>query len=78
MLKNLISYVKDDDYLIGIYKNFIYIYNYNKIISINKDKITIMVKDKTLKILGESLYMKKMENKELVIEGVFKGIDYGE
>ncbi len=78
MLKNLISYVKDDDYLIGIYKNFIYIYNYNKIISINKDKITIIVKDKTLKILGESLYMKKMENKELVIEGVFKGIDYGE
>ncbi len=76
MRTNLIDYIKDNDYLIGIYKNSIYIYNYKEIINISKIEIKIKLNNKDLIIKGKDLYIKKMENKEIYIEGVYKGIEF--
>ncbi len=78
MLKNLINYVKDNDYLIGLYKNLIYISNYEKIIDIDSNMIKIKFKDKNVKINGKNLCVKKMENNEISIDGEYKGIEFYE
>lgn len=78
MLKNLISYIKDNDYLIGIYEHIIYIYNYDNIIDINISSIKIKLKNRNLLIKGDNLYVKKLENKEISIKGNFKGIEFYE
>lgn len=78
MLKNLINYVKDNDYLIGTYKNKIYIYNYTSIIDINTSSIKIKLNDKNLKINGDNLCIKKLENNEILVEGNYKGLEFYE
>ncbi len=76
ILKSLINYIKDNDYLIGIYEKSIYIYNYQEIINISKSEIKIKLTNKYIIIIGNDLYIKKMENKELYIEGNYKGINF--
>lgn len=75
MFKNLISYVKDNDYLIGIYSNKIYIYNYKKIIDIDNNYIKIDLGSKKVKIKGKKLSVKKLENKEILINIDAEGLE---
>jgi len=74
MLENLINYVKGEDYLVGIYKNNIYIYNYEEIIDIDKNLIKIKLKDKKVNIKGNNLYIEKLEHNELSIKGEYKEV----
>lgn len=76
MLRNLVSYVKDSDYLIGVYKNKIYIYNYKYIIDVNSDNIKINLGDKKIKINGKNIVVEKLENKEILIKLECKGIEF--
>lgn len=78
MLRNLISYVKDNDYLIGIYNNKIYIYNYKKIINIDNNYIKIDLGIKKIKIKGKNLSIKKLENHEVLISVNAEGLEFYE
>ncbi len=78
MLRNLVSYVKDKDYLIGVYKNKIYIYNYKYIIDIDSNLIKIDLGDKKLRINGKNLIVEKLENKEILIKLECKGLEFYE
>jgi len=75
MLRNLISYVKDNDYLIGIYNNKVYIYNYKKIINIDNNYIKIDLGSKKIKIKGKNLSVKKLENNEILININTEGLE---
>ena len=78
MLRNLISYVKDNDYLIGIYNNKIYIYNYKRIIDIDNNFIKIDLGIKKIKIKGKNLSVKKLENREVLISVNAEGLEFYE
>lgn len=78
MLRNLVSYVKDKDYLIGIYKNKVYVYNYKYVIDIDSNSVKINLGDNKLKILGKNIVVEKLENKEILIKLECKGIEFYE
>lgn len=78
MLRNLINFVKEESYLIGIYSDLIYIYNYEAVIDISINSIKVKLKDKNIKISGKNLCVKKLENNEISIEGDYKGIEFYE
>lgn len=78
MLKNLLNYVKDDDYLIGIYKGKIYIHNYINIISINKNNAKIKLKKGNIIISGDDLFLNKIESSALLLTGTLKEIKIDE
>ena len=78
MLRNLISYIKDNDYLIGVYNNKVYINNYKRIINIDNNYIKIDLGSKKIKIKGNNLSVKKLENNEMLININVEGIDFYE
>ena len=78
MFKSLINYIKDKDYLIGIYNDEIYIYNYKNIIDINNEYIKINLGNKKVKIQGENICVKKLENSEVLIKIDIKGLNFYE
>lgn len=78
MLRNLISYIKDNDYLIGVYNNKVYINNYKRIINIDNNYIKIDLGSKKIKIKGNNLSVKKLEYNEMLININVEGIDFYE
>ncbi len=78
MLRNLVSYIKDNDYLVGVYKNKIYIYNYKYIMDIDSNNIKINLGNKKVKINGKNIVVEKLENKEILIKLECKGIEFYE
>ncbi len=75
MIENLINFLKADEFLIGVFEKKIHIFNYRKIIDINVDKITVLVKDKKIEVKGQSLTIKKLDKNEILINGNIKRVD---
>ena len=69
MFNKLIKYLDPKDSLLSITKDFIHIYNFNKIIDINNNSIQIILDDKINTINGREFKIIKMENDELLIKG---------
>lgn len=74
----LINFLYDKDYYIAIYDNYIYVYNYINLISLNSDIIVLKLPKFILNIEGELLYITKMTKNEILIKGKLSkvGIKY--
>lgn len=69
MLDTIKHYLKDEKYFISIYRDFIYFYKYLEIIKFSDSFISLKFSNFIFNITGTSLKVKRMENKELLIEG---------
>ena len=69
MLEIFRSYLKNEDYFVTMYSNYIYIYKYQEIIKFTNNIISIKLKDLLLNIIGNNLLITKMEKNELLIKG---------
>ena len=68
--------MSDKNYYICLYDNYVYIYNYDVIISFGKSSITLKAYDKKICISGTELKIKKLMTRELLIEGDIKSVKY--
>ena len=73
-MKNIRNYVTDSEFKIIIKNNSIYIENYIDIGSIYEKEISIFIKNKKIKIIGNNLLIKKMLNKQILILGKYNNI----
>lgn len=73
MIKDII---KNKNYEIKINVNYIYIINYLKINDISFNNINVSLNSKKININGEKLIITKLDENEMLIKGVFKGIDF--
>lgn len=73
---NLINFLYDKNYFINIYDNYIYIFNYEKIITLNTELIVLKLEKFNIEIKGTKLYIKKMLPKELLIKGTIKNVGF--
>lgn len=78
MLDNLKEFIKDEDYKVILFKDKVHIINYKNIININVDKAIIAFKDVGVEIIGKDIKLTKLESKELLLQGKFKGININE
>ena len=69
MLDIIKHYLKDEDYFISLYKNYIYFYKYLVIIKFTDSYISLKFERFIVNISGNDLCVKKMEKKELLIFG---------
>jgi sporulation protein YqfC len=76
MLDVINNALRCNDYYVCLYSNKVYIYNYMEIISFNNNCILIKLCNQNIKIIGSKMHIKKMENHELLIEGVISGVSY--
>lgn len=69
MLDIIKHYLKDEDYFISLYKNYIYFYKYLEIVKFTDTLISLKFDKFIINISGNDLCVKKMEKKELLISG---------
>ncbi len=72
---NIINYLYDKDYIITMYENSLYIFNYKRLFDFNDTKITVTLNDREINIHGTSLSIVKMTKEELLINGTIKNIE---
>ena len=69
-IKNtIIDYLYDKNYFITMYENFLYIYNFQEIITLTNELIMLSIENFKIKITGSDLKIKKINSCELLIEG---------
>ena len=74
-IKNaIINFLYDKNYFISFFEDSIYIYNYESIINLSENKITLKIENFTIDIIGNNLKITQMNNIELLIEGNIKNI----
>lgn len=78
MLKNIIRYVKNDDFYINIWKNRINIVNFKEIVVLEENKIVILSPYNKVIIKGSNLSINNILDSEILITGIFTLIEFGE
>ena len=69
-IKNtIIDFLYDKNYFITMYENFLYIYNFQEIITLINELIMLSIENFKIKITGSDLKIKKINSSELLIEG---------
>ena len=69
-IKNtIIDFLYDKNYFITMYENFLYIYNFQEIITLTNELIMLSRENFKIKITGSDLKIKKINSSELLIEG---------
>lgn len=69
MLDIIKHYLKDEDYFISIYKNYVYFYKYKDIKKFTNKLISVKFSNFIINVKGDNLCINKMENIELLISG---------
>ncbi|MEG2322445.1 MAG: YabP/YqfC family sporulation protein [Bacilli bacterium] len=75
-LKDLRTFILEDDFKITYLNNKIDIINYVKIEHFSSDKIIINYNKGTIYVIGNYLYVSKLMNDELLIEGKIERIEF--
>ena len=78
MLKSINKYIKNNEFSINILKDFIDINNFIDIIVLESNKIILQIPWGYLRIFGNNLTIKKLLDKEMVINGEIKNVEFGE
>lgn len=76
IINNFKEYIVNNKFVINIYDNLIDIINYTSIGLIEENKISIIGDNKNILIIGKTLSLKKMLNKEILISGIIKKIEF--
>lgn len=69
------NYIIDDNFKLTLTEKYIYIYNYGKILNISDTLISIVYKNKEIKIYGSSILINKLDKREMIITGDFKKVE---
>ena len=75
MLEIFKNYLKEENYYVILYSNYIYIYNYLDIIKFTDTYISFRLKSLVLNIYGIDLLIIKLERDELLIKGVINKVE---
>ena len=75
VLNSLNNFINDNTFRFTVYENMINIINYNKIISLEDNYISILSTNKKILIKGNNLVLKKLLDKEILIKGNISNIE---
>lgn len=71
---NLVNYLFDKDYVVSMYDDYIYFFNYKYLDSFDERQIIVSLQGKVFVLSGESMIIVKMTKEELLIKGIIKEI----
>ena len=73
---NLINFLYDKKYFINIYDNYIYVFNYEKLITLTSVLIILKLDNLNIEIKGTNLVITKMMPSEILIKGKIKNVGF--
>ena len=75
MFNRINNFIKDNEFEATIYNNKIHIKNYTRIISLEKNYISLYASNKKLIMKGNNLKLNKILNDEILIQGEITAIE---
>ncbi len=69
------NYIEDHEFHLDIYENKIHIINYQKIISLQTEKIIVLVPSKKIIMTGQNFSLNKLLDDEVLIEGFLTNLE---
>ena len=75
MIKEIINYIKDDKFKIIYVNNSLDIINYDQLLEVKDEMVTIEKENKIIIIKGNNLRIEKLLDKELLIKGLINIIE---
>lgn len=78
MFKDLREMISNSVFKLTVCRDEVYINNYDEILVLEDNKITLKTKDKTIDIAGENLIISRLNNQEILIKGIVKRINLGD
>lgn len=75
MLNNLRSFINDNEWRINIYDGKINIVNYDDVISLEDNRVSIKYKKGMIIIKGDNLSVNKLLDNEILITGNIKNLE---
>ena len=76
LYKTMKNFLMDFDYYIDIYENKIHVFNYVDILKLTEDEILLAMTGFNLSFNGTSFVVKKLEKREILIEGVLNDVRF--
>jgi len=76
LYKTMKNFLLDFDYYIDIYEKNIHVFNYIDILKLNDQTIKLLMPSFTLEIIGHNFRVKKLEKREMLIEGVLENVRF--
>lgn len=73
---NLINFLYVKKYFINIYDNYIYVFNYEKLITLTSVLIILKLDNFNIEIKGTNLVITKMMPSEILIKGKIKNVGF--
>lgn len=70
------NFLMDFDYYIDIYEDNIHIFNYIDILRLNETEITLSMNGFKLQITGENFTVKRLEKREILIQGKIDNVRF--
>ena len=73
--KNIKNFLYDENALMALFNNSIYIYNYQEVVTLTSEEVIIKLDKNVLHLEGEDFKIKSMLPKELQIFGLIRKIE---
>ena len=77
-MRGIINYIKDNEFRMNVMENRINIVNYHDLLSMSEERVSFTSSIGRVVIKGNSLTVKKLLNKELLIVGNISSIEMGD
>lgn len=75
MFNKVREYIKEDEFKLIIFEDRVYATNYDEIISLEDERISLKIKTKRIIIKGKNLTLNKLLEKEILIVGLVSNIE---
>ena len=75
MINKIINYIKDDELKINYSNNKVNIVNYEKILEVKNDVVTLIKSNKVINVRGNDLKLNKLLDNEILITGIITKIE---
>lgn len=75
MIKKIVNYIKDNNFKINYINNCVNVVNFDKILEVTSDVVTIIKENKIILIKGNDLKLSKLLDNEILISGIINKIE---
>lgn len=74
MIENMKNFLMDQAYYIDLFNNNIHVYHYIDILVLKSERVELLMEEFTLEIDGKDMVVKKLAEKEILIEGLILNV----
>lgn len=75
MLRKIVDYIKEEEFRLTIFCDRIHIMNYEEVLSLEENRISIQSEIGRIVIRGENLVVNRLLEQEILIQGKVLGIE---